>query len=96
MDSIKIQVAVVITIALAPTLDLLLVQKKLGVLNAAAWLVTWRAVILSGEHGGFSLTLSDEPMIQFLKDGHASFHFFMTGAYIVVAAVLLAVIAWTI
>ena len=95
MDSNKIQVAVVITIALAPVVALLLVRKKLGVLNAAAWLITWAAVVLSGEHGGFSLTLSNEAMTRFVEDGHGSFHFFMAGVYTLVAGVLLAVVAWT-
>ena len=95
MDSNTIQVAVVISIALAPVVGLLLVQNKLGVLNTAAWLITWGAVVFSGEHGGFSLTLSKEPMAQLVEDGHASFHFFMAGAYTLVAAVLLVVVAWT-
>jgi hypothetical protein len=95
MDSNKIQVAVVILNALAPVVGLLLVRKKLGILKAAAWLVTWGAVILSGEHGSFSLTLSAEPMAQFVEGGHASFHCFMAGAYTLAAGVLLALVAWT-
>ena len=37
MDNNVIEIAVVISIALAPVVGLLLVRKKLGVLNAAAW-----------------------------------------------------------
>lgn len=62
MDTNEIETAGVILLALAPVVGLLLLRKTLGVLNAAAWLVTWGAVVLSGEHGGFSLTLSNEPM----------------------------------
>lgn len=94
MDINGVEAALVISIALTPVVGLLLVRKKLGVLNAAAWLVTWGAIVFSGEHGGFSLTLSDEPLAQLVEDGHASFHFFMAGAYTLVAAVLLGVVAW--
>lgn len=95
MDNNAMEIVVVISIALAPVVGLLLVRKKLGVLKVAAWLVTWGAVVLAGEHGGFSLTLSGERMVQSVEDGHASFHFFMAAAYTFVAAVLLVVVAWT-
>ena len=95
MDTNEIETAGVILLALAPVVGLLLLRKTLGVLKAAAWLVTWGAVVLSGEHGGFSLTLSNEPMAQFVEGGHGSFHFFMAGVYTFVAAGLLAVVAWT-
>ena len=85
----------VIVIALAPVVGLLLVRKRLGVLNSATWLVFWGAFVLAGEHGSFALTLSVSPATSAGAGNHARFHFFMAGAYAFVAGVLLGVVAWT-
>ncbi len=95
LDINKIDGVVVVAIAFAPVVGLLLVRKRLGVLNAAAWLTIWGALVLSGEHGGWALILSVSPAVRAGVGAHARFHFFMAGAYAFVAAVLLGVVAWT-
>lgn len=93
MDSSLIQMAVIATLALAPTVGLMLARKKLGLLNAAAWLVIYGSAIIAGEHTFIGLALLRElgPAL----DQHARFHFFMGGVYTSVAAILLGVVAWT-
>ena len=85
----------VIAIAFAPVVGLLLVRKRLGVLNSATWLVIWGAVVLAGEHGSFAISLSVSLAAHAGVGNHARFHFFMAGVYTFVAGVLLGVIAWT-
>ena len=85
----------VIAIAFAPVVGLLLVRKRLGVLNSATWLVIWGAVVLAGEHGSFALSLSVSLAARAGVGDHARFHFFMAGVYAFVAGVLLGVVAWT-
>jgi hypothetical protein len=90
-----IQMAVIATFALAPTVGLLLARRNLGVLNAAAWLVTYGSAIIAGEHTFIGLALMLELADQPGLHDHLRFHFFMGGVYTFVGAVLLGVVAWT-
>jgi hypothetical protein len=89
------QMALIIILALAPIVGLLLAQKRLGALNAAAWLVTYGSTIIAGEHTYIGLVI----LRQFYNlpglHPHARYHFFMAGVYTFVAAVLLIVVGWT-
>jgi len=74
-------------------------RKRLGVLNAAAWLVIWGSVVLLGEHPQFTLTYAagnvwPEAQRLFLIP-HARIHFFMAGIYAIIGLILLGVIART-
>lgn len=78
--------------SLVPTVVLLLFRHRLGVLNAASWLVVYGVVIAIGEHAGWAIRLSlGDPFME----PHARVHFFMAGVYAAVSGVLLCVIART-
>ncbi len=81
-------------LAFGPVVGLLLMRNRLGPLHAAAGLVIWGAFVIAGEHGSFALSLAvslgEAPGVA----DHARFHFFMAGAYVFVAAFLIAFVAW--
>jgi hypothetical protein len=86
-----IQMAVIAAFAVAPILGLLLARKRLGATNAAAWLITYGAWLIAGEHTLVGLgELASLPGLP----PHAHFHFLMGGIYTFVGAVLLGVVAW--
>jgi hypothetical protein len=95
MDDYLIRGAIVLAVGFAPITGLILARNRLGELNAAAGLVVWAALVLAGEHGNFAITLSLSDAAQAGVGDHSRFHFFMAGAYTLVAAVLLLVVAWT-
>lgn len=78
---------------------LIVLRKRIGVLNAASWLVVWGAVVLFGEHPQFSLAYAAGIMYpeaqQLVLIPHARIHFFMAGIYATVGLILLGVIART-
>jgi hypothetical protein len=78
---------------------LIVFRKRLGVLNAASWLVIWGSVVLLGEHPQFSLTYAAGVVWpeakQLVLIPHARTHFFMAGIYAIIGLVLLDVIART-
>ncbi|MBI3971542.1 MAG: hypothetical protein HY332_09655, partial [Chloroflexi bacterium] len=88
-------------VALAVVVCLVLARRRLGVLNAAAWLVTWGALVMVGEHPQFaiSFTVPFESLApearQLTLIPHARIHFFMAGINALVVAVLLSVVAHT-
>ena len=92
MLSLLPQMAVIAALALAPILGLLLARKRLGSANTAAWLITYGAWLIAGEHTlvglGELANLTSLPP-------HAHFHFLMGGIYTFVGAVLLGVVAWS-
>jgi hypothetical protein len=90
-----IEMALITILALAPTVGLLLARMNLGVLNAAAWLVTYGSAIIAGEHTAIGLALLLETADQPGLHDHLRFHFLMGGVYTFVGAVLLGFIAWT-
>lgn len=94
-SSVLIRMAVIATLVLAPTVALLLARRRIGVLNAAAWLVIYGSAVIAGEHTFIGLALllelNDLPGL----GEHPRFHFFMGGVYTFVGAVLLGVVAWT-
>jgi hypothetical protein len=86
-------------IALAVIFALLLARHRLGVLNAASWLVIVGGAVIVGEHAQFALSLAlalqpADPS-QPINLAHARLHFFMAGIYTLIAVVLLGVIART-
>lgn len=92
MLSLVAEMAVFAAIALAPILGLTLARKRLGAANAAAWLITYGAWTIAGEHTLVGLgELAKLPGLP----AHARFHFLMGGIYTLVGAVLLGVVAWT-
>lgn len=92
MLSLLTQMAVIAVLALAPILGLLLARKRLGAASAAAWLITYGAWTIAGEHTLVGLgELANLPTLP----PHAHFHFLMGGIYTFVGAVLLGVVAWT-
>jgi len=78
---------------------LIVFRKRLGVLNAASWLVIWGSVVLLGEHPQFTLTYAAGVIYpeakQLVLIPHARIHFFMAGIYAIIGLILLGVIART-
>jgi len=78
---------------------LIVFRKRLGVLNAASWLVIWGSVVLFGEHPQFTLTYAAGVIYPEAKRlvliPHARIHFFMAGIYAIIGLILLGVIART-
>ena len=78
-------------------------RKRLGELNAAAWLVIWGAIIIATEHPLFAIAFSVplEGIADELRThpmpllSHARTHFFMAGIYTIIGLVLLCIIART-
>ena len=78
---------------------LIVFRKRLGVLNAAAWLVICGSVVLFGEHSQFTLTYAAGVIYpeakQLVLIPHARIHFFMAGIYAIIGLILLGVLART-
>jgi hypothetical protein len=78
---------------------LLFFRRRLGVLNAASWLVVWGAVILVSEHPQFTLSYAAGVLwpeaAELVLIPHARIHFFMSGIYAIIGLVLLVVLART-
>jgi hypothetical protein len=78
---------------------LIVFRKRLGVLNAASWLVIWGSVVVFGEHPQFTLTIAAGIIWpegkQMVLIPHARIHFFMAGIYALIGLILLGVIART-
>ena len=51
MNNSVIEMAVITIIALAPIVCLVVFRRRLGILKAGAWLVSWGAAVIAGEHG---------------------------------------------
>lgn len=92
MLSLLVGMVVFAALALVPIVGLFVARKRLGAANAAAWLITYGAWIIAGEHTLVGLGLfANLPGLP----AHARFHFLMAGMYTFVGAVLLGVVAWT-
>ena len=80
-------------------LALIMFRNRLGVLNAASWLVIWGSVVLLGEHPQFTLAYAagvGYPEVnRLVLIPHARIHFFMAGIYAIVGLIFLGVIART-
>ena len=78
---------------------LIVFRKRLGVLNAASWLVIWGSVVVLAEHPQFTLTYAIGGIWpeaqQMVLIPHARIHFFMAGIYAIIGLILLGVIART-
>jgi len=78
---------------------LVVFRKRLGVLNAASWLVIWGSLVLFGEHPQFTLTYAAGVVWpeggQLVLIPHARIHFFMGGVYASIGLIFLGVIART-
>jgi hypothetical protein len=77
---------------LVPLVALIAARRRLGLLNAASWLVIWGGVFL-GEHAGWAMRLAIHERRRL--NPHSSVHYFMAGVYAAVGVVLLVVIART-
>ncbi len=86
-------------VGLSVATALIVFRKRLGVLNAASWLVILGAVVLFGEHPQFTLTYAAG--VGWLEGRelvlipHSRIHFFMAGIYAILGLILLGVIART-
>jgi hypothetical protein len=85
--------AVALAVILAPTVALLVLRRRIGVMNTAAALVVWGAVAASGEHGMWAMRLAIHE--RSWSHPHSTVHYFMAGAYAGIAGVLLSVVALT-
>src|SRR3989442_7734928 len=97
-EQVQLGALVGAVISLAIIVALIAFRKRLGALNAAAWLVIWGAVVIAGELPFFAILysvglLSNEGQMILLP--HAQVHFFMAGIYTIVGLFLLSVIART-
>src|SRR5262245_20381933 len=101
--SLELSIQLGAAIALGVVVALVWARRRLGVLNAASWLVSLGALALATEHPQFALSFSapftgiaDElrthpmPLLP-----HARTHFFMAGVYALIGLGLLATIART-
>ena len=86
-------------VALLVVVELIGFRKRLGVLNAASWLVICGSVVLLAEHPMFTLTYAAgvvwPEVNQLVLIPHARIHFFMAGIYAIIGQVCLGVIART-
>src|SRR5262245_59172836 len=101
--SLQLSIQLGAAVALGVVVVLIRARRRLGALNAAAWLVILGALVLMTEHPQFALSFSapfpgmaDElrthpmPLLP-----HARIHFFMAGVYALVGLVSLCIIACT-
>jgi hypothetical protein len=93
-DSYSIWVqAFALIVILTPTIAFIAFRRSIGVMNAAAGLVIWGALIASSEHGHWAMRLAIHERLY--ANPHSTVHYFMAGVYAAVAGVLLSVIALT-
>ncbi len=81
--------------AYGPVIALILARKRLGALSAAMALVLWGAFIPIAEHAGFAISESRELAAVPGVGVHARYHFFMAGAFTLVAGIMIAIVALT-
>lgn len=97
--SMQLQTQISALVGLLVVAALIVFRKRLGVLNAASWLVIWGSVILLGEHPQFTLTYAAGGVwpegVGMRLIAHARLHFFMAGIYAIIGLILLGVIART-
>jgi len=82
-----------LAVAYGPVLVLVFARKSIGRLKSAAWLVTWGAMTMAGEHGFLGIVLLAEHGYR-LPD-HARIHLFMAAIYTFIGAGAMVVIAHT-
>jgi hypothetical protein len=80
-------------VIVAPTVALIAFRRRIGLMNTAAALVIWGALVACGEHGYWAMRLAIHERIG--AEPHATVHYFMAGAYAALAGVLLSVLALT-
>jgi len=78
---------------------LIVFRKRLGVLNAASFLVIWGSLILLMEHPQFSLAYTARVIYpegkRLFLFPHARIHFFMAGIYSILGLIVFGVLART-
>jgi hypothetical protein len=97
--SMQLQVQMSAIVGMLVVAALIVFRKRLGVLNAASWLVIWGSVVLCGEHPQFTLAYAAGVIYpetkQLVLIPHARIHFFMAGIYAIIGLILLGVLART-
>jgi hypothetical protein len=83
----------VLALAYVPVLILIFARNSIGRLKTAAWLVTWGAMAMVGEHGGIGMALLAEQANRLPV--HARYHFFMASIYTFIGAGVLVLMAHT-
>ena len=84
---------VALAVILTPTIAFIAFRRSIGVMNAAAGLVIWGALVACSEHGAWAMRLSIHERL--FANPHSTVHYFMAGVYAAIAGVLLSVIALT-
>lgn len=74
-----------------PVVGLVLARRRIGVLNAASWLVIFGAIVVVGEHTNFAIQAARNYPIGL----HSRDHIVMAATYTAVGALLLSVMART-
>lgn len=90
-----VAVALGLTLAYVPVIALILARKRLGALRTAMALVIWGALIPTAEHAGFAMSGSQEIATVPGVGLHTRYHFFMAGAFTIVAGIMIAIVAAT-
>jgi hypothetical protein len=101
--SLQLGIQIAAAFSLAIIAIVFFTRKRLGELNASAWLVIWGAIIIATEHPLFAIAFSVplEGIADELRTNpmpllsHARTHFFMAGIYTIIGLVLLCIIART-
>jgi hypothetical protein len=96
-SSIYLKSAAMFLAVMLPIVALLFWRRRLGALNTAPWLVAYGALVLLGEHAGWTLwyTLGSDMPDPVFWSGHARVHAFMAAIYAVIGLTLFVVMAGT-
>ncbi len=83
--------------AMLPIVALLVWRRRLGALNTASWLVAYGALVLLGEHAGWTFwyALGTDMPDPVFWSAHARVHAFMAAIYAVIGVALFVVMAGT-
>ena len=89
--------AVTLAAGVAPIVALVIWRRRLGALNTASWLVVFGALVLLGEHAGWTFwyVLGTSMVDPVFWSAHARVHAFMAAVYAVIGVLLFVVMALT-
>ena len=92
VQTLVIQYLITAIITLGPIVALIVARRKIGVLNAASWLVVWGSIFVIAEHTSFTIQGTLESAVS----SHLKFHMYMSAAYTAVGVLVLSIIAQTV
>ena len=76
VQTLIIEYLITAIVAFGPIVALMVASWKLGVLNAASWLVVWGSIFIIAEHTSFTIQGTLESPIS----SHLKFHMYMSAA----------------